>query len=264
MPQVSRFFPWLTAIVLVAGTCGRAVAVDPSDVPPRDLPPQVDRWNRGPTYANDEDVSRPVEAGASNSAPPRPFPVKFQPAERQATAQGSVEPDHSGNALKLTPLSPDSRPGVRTGEIPSLVTAAASLGIVLGLFLLVVLVVRRGMPKNAALLPREAVQVLGRAPLAGKQQVHLVRCGNKILLLCISNTGVETLTEITDPVEVDRLAVICQQMRPHSVTSSFRQVFQQFDSQPRALDYPSRQQGEELDFGHLDAVGFRRKQDSQA
>jgi flagellar biogenesis protein FliO len=264
MPKIARFSRWMMAIALVAGTRGRVVAADPSVVPPRELPPQVDRWNRGPTYVNDEASNGPVEAGASNSASPRPFPVKFQPAERQATAQTSVEPSPPPQTLKLAHLSPDGPPSPRSGEIPSLVTGAASLGIVLGLFLLVVLVVRRGMPKNAALLPREAVEILGRAPLFGKQQVHLVRCGNKILLLCASNTGVETLTEIADPVEVDRLSGICQQVHPHSVTASFRQVFQQFDHQPPELDDPSRQQREELDFGHLDAVGFHRTQESHA
>ncbi|HEV3136720.1 MAG TPA: flagellar biosynthetic protein FliO, partial [Pirellulales bacterium] len=252
---------WLMALTVAAGTCERAIAIDPFEVPPRELP-RVDPWNRGPTNVNDKDLNRPVDAGASDPAPPRPFPVKFQSAERQETAQGVVEQDRSPKTLQLTPPSPDSRPGVRTGEIPSLVTGAASLGIVLGLFLLVVLVVRRGMPKNAALLPREAVEVLGRGPLVGKQQVHLVRCGNKILLVCALNAGVTTLTEITDPAEVERLTGLCQQGRPAS--ASFRQVFQQFDQQPHALDFPSRQQGEELDFGRLDAAGFHRTQESHA
>jgi flagellar biogenesis protein FliO len=264
MPHISRFIPQLMALALVAATCARAIAIDPFEAPPRELPPQVDRWNRGPIDADNEESRRLFEPSASGSAPPRTFPVKFQPAERQATAQGSVVPDHSPSPLKLAPHSRDSLPGVHTGEISSLVTGAASLGIVLGLFVLVVLVVRRGMPKHAGLLPREAVEVLGRAPLVGKQQVHLVRCGNKILLLCVSSTNVKTLTEITDPAEVDRLSSICQPVRPHGASSSFSQVFQQFDNQPHALAYPSRQQGEELDFGRLDAVGSHRTQESQA
>ena len=76
--------------------------------------------------------------------------------------------------------------------------------------------------------------------------------------------GFFSFTEITDPAEVDHLSSICQPARPHGATSSFHQVFQQFDHQPHALAYPSRQQGEELDFGRLDAVGFHRTQESQA
>jgi hypothetical protein len=44
---------------------------------------------------------------------------------------------------------------------------------------------------------------------------------------------VETLTEITDPLEVDRLAGLCQQTRPDSATTMFRQVFEQLAETPR-------------------------------
>jgi hypothetical protein len=39
--------------------------------------------------------------------------------------------------------------------------------------------------------------------------------------------GAETLTEVTDVTEVDRLAGLCQQQRPGSVTASFRHVLAQ-------------------------------------
>ena len=104
----------------------------------------------------------------------------------------------------------------------------ASLFLVLGLFFLAAWMLKRGMPKGASLLPSEVVEVLGRAPLGGKQQVHLLRIGNKMLLVAISAGGAETLTEITDPLEVDRLAGLCQQQSPHSATNAFKQIFQQF------------------------------------
>jgi flagellar biogenesis protein FliO len=267
MPRIARCAISLAAIAVVTMSCTGAFAGDPSDVPPRELPPQVDRWNRGPAYTNDEDVSRSVP-GEPYGAAPRPLPVEASqaerhPAERQVTAQMNAEPESQPNALKLSPLSEQGRAGARTGEVPSLVTGAASLGIVLGLFLLVAFVVRRGMPKNSALLPAEAVEILGRAPLIGRQQVHLLRCGNKILLVYATATGVETLTEIDDPAEVDRLAGICQQNRPQSASASFRQVFQQFDREPPVLDYPARHADDEVDFGHLDSALRRRTQEAR-
>jgi flagellar biogenesis protein FliO len=135
------------------------------------------------------------------------------------------------------------------------VTGAASLGIVLGLFLMVAWAVRRGMPRSAALLPREAVEVLGRAPLVGRQQVHLVRCGNKVLLLSVSATSVETLTEITDSAEVERLGEICRQTGGGA--ASFRQVFSQF-TRPEQPAYVLAREADELDFAHLE-VGSRRR-----
>ena len=74
--------------------------------------------------------------------------------------------------------------------------------------------------------------MLGRASLATRQQVHLVRCGSKLLLVSVTPTGVETLTEITDPEEVDQLAGLCRGAQPGSATAVFRHVFQQFGREP--------------------------------
>ncbi|HEX5444161.1 MAG TPA: flagellar biosynthetic protein FliO [Pirellulales bacterium] len=118
-----------------------------------------------------------------------------------------------------------SRPA---GAASTVLTGVASLAVVLGLFFVVAWALRRGMPRGAMLLPADVVEVLGRAPLSGRQFAHLVRCGNKMLLVYLAPGCAETLTEITDPVEVDRLAGLCKQSQPQSTTASFRQVFQQF------------------------------------
>ncbi len=113
-------------------------------------------------------------------------------------------------SLPLSPPSSDPSAEQRARLTKPLASGAASLGIVLGLFLLVVLVMRRGMPKGATSLPHDVVEVLGRAPLVGRQQVHLVRCANKVLLVCVSPTSAQTLTEITDPHEVEQLLIACR------------------------------------------------------
>lgn len=115
----------------------------------------------------------------------------------------------------------------KPGGLPSLVTIAGSLAIVIGLFMIVAFLMRRATPTANTALPDEVVEVLGRAPLANRQQVHLLRCGNKLLLVCVTPNGTETLTEITDPTEVDRLAALCRQNNVGSSTANFRQVFQQ-------------------------------------
>jgi len=106
----------------------------------------------------------------------------------------------------------------------SLVTIGTSLTLVLGLFLLVAWIMRKATPGQAVLLPKEVVEVLGRAPLAGRQQLHLLRCGNKLLLVSVMPGGVESLTEITEPMEVDRLCGLCRAARPDSATAVFRNV----------------------------------------
>jgi len=120
--------------------------------------------------------------------------------------------------------STDNRPS----GLPQLVTVFGSLGAVLAAFFVLAWLMKRGMPKNMGMLPKEVVDVLGRAPLSQRQYVHLMRCGNRLLLVSVSPAGAETLTEITDPIEVDRLSGICAQQQGDSVTASFRQVLHQF------------------------------------
>jgi flagellar biogenesis protein FliO len=264
--QVHRF----SAIALCIACCVRvALADDPragntlpriANHPPAEQAIYNDRQQRRDWPPSSDDAAAPMG---------RSFPDLFQRAERQASAEQAVDGGHSPqrvaprqNGLVLAPFAGEAKPGARTGEVPSFLTGAASLGIVLGLFLLVVWVVRRGMPKNAALLPSEALEILGRAPLIGKQQVHLVRCGNKVLLLHASPTGVETLTEITDPDEVDRLAGICLQSGSAGVTASFRQAFGQFGGQSRGLDYLAPGSDEDPDFGDLESVGHQGRGES--
>ena len=100
---------------------------------------------------------------------------------------------------------------------------------------------RKAAPRGSLVLPKEVFDILGRAPLGARQQVQLLRCGNKLLLVSITPAGVETLTEVTDPLEVDRIAGICQQTHPKSATMAFRQVFQELapkSGEPSGLDDP--------------------------
>ncbi|MGH7194274.1 MAG: FliO/MopB family protein [Candidatus Saccharimonadales bacterium] len=168
------------------------------------------------------------------SQPPRP--------SRSGVESASFErPINTGDADRAArggvPLPPRGQPRGGNAEsdrlsrpaatASTLLTGAASFAVVLGLFFVVAWALRRGMPRGAMLLPSDVVEVLGRAPLSSRQFAHLVRCGNKLLLVHLAAGCAETLTEITDPVEVDRLAGLCKQAHPQSTTASFRHVFQQ-------------------------------------
>jgi flagellar protein FliO/FliZ len=126
------------------------------------------------------------------------------------------------------------------GAASSILSGMASLLVVLGLFFGVAWALRRGMPAGPAALPSEAVEVLGRTTLAGRQHAHLIRCGNKVLLVYLAQGIAETLTEITDPLEVDRLTGLCRQSHPQSATKSFRQVLQQFGREKAAPGFLER------------------------
>lgn len=108
--------------------------------------------------------------------------------------------------------------------LPSAVTIGGSLALVLGVFFLGMWLFRQASPAGFGLLPPEAFETLGRGRLNARQHVHLLRCGNKLLLVSVGVAGAETLTEITDPEEVERLVELCRRGR-RGGAAAFRQVF---------------------------------------
>lgn len=185
-------------------------------------------------------------------SPPRPSPqtepsVEFSASQRQPEV--SPAPPAQGDAgagpqpalppapvvkppsepVAITPHRQSDAEG-RGSSFKALGTIAGSLAIVLTLLFVALWLLRRAGPAAVQPLPVEVVELLGRAPLSGRQQMHLLRCGRKLLLVSVTPECAKTLTEITDPVEVDRLSGLCQQSRPNSATAAFRRVFEQFAS----------------------------------
>ncbi len=62
-------------------------------------------------------------------------------------------------------------------------------------------------------LPPEALELLGRRSIEQKVTIHLIRCGSKVLVVGVSPEGARTLSEITDPAEVQRLVAVCHAPR---------------------------------------------------
>ena len=106
----------------------------------------------------------------------------------------------------------------------AIVSVTGSLAVVLGLFFSLTWLMRRGLPSSGR-LPEDVVCLLGRTPLAGRQQMHVLRFGNKLLLVCASPSGFETLAEINDAEEVQRLVLMCGQSQPSGAVSAIGQVF---------------------------------------
>jgi flagellar biogenesis protein FliO len=162
---------------------------------------------------------------------------------RPAAYQGSPN-DHREMGAPSS-RKPGARPSADAGgESPRssgpLVTTMASLAVVVGLFFLVMWLVRRHLPRGMGPLPSDVLEVLGRAAVGQKQSVTLLRLGDRLLLVAISAAGIETLSEITDPDEVTRLLGLCRQAQPQSATTAFREVLQQMSSPPRAAKAEDR------------------------
>jgi flagellar biogenesis protein FliO len=198
-----------------------------------------------------EASTTPISSGPSTAHLPAATPPKFDSSVQHAVhhaaavesddAQRRLAPptaraDQGTTAADRTGLAPRATPDF---DLPwdSITTMAAALGIVVGLFLICTWLFRRGAGKAATALPADVVSVLGRVPLAARQVAQLLRVGNKLVLVSMTPTGAETLTEVTDPAEVDRLVGICQQADPHSTTKAFEQVFRQLAREPAAAGF---------------------------
>jgi flagellar biogenesis protein FliO len=174
-------------------------------------------------------------------------PVRESAAARTGQARLSLEKPVAGrNARSETrsaadgrsplPLSPRSGAGGGQPAKPAPHSTAnavgsvvGSLAVVLGLFLAVVWLSRRFSPKGAAPLPKEAVELLGRMTVTPQHTLQLVRVGGRLLLVALSPHGAATLTQISDPAEVERLSALCQRQQPESASASFRDTIRQLE-----------------------------------
>ena len=153
--------------------------------------------------------------------------LSAEPAPTAQPPQPSAEAAKPSIPITQPTAADRSDPNKKLDGLPSTTTVVASLTLVLGVFFAIVWLIRRTSPPGAGLLPPEAFEVLGRAPLANRQQVHLLRWGNKLLLVSASAAGTETLAEIADAAEVERLTTLCRQSRPNVATTALRQMFGQ-------------------------------------
>ncbi len=201
--------------------------------------------------ASSDDASS-SQAVQSRVNGPLPRETRFsQKQDLQPTNSEADEPSpESQTPLPLPRRRSVRSPGDSLTAHPSatrtLTSMLGSLGIVLGLFAILVWFVKRSAPRTAVLLPKEVVEVFGRATVSPRQSVHVVRFGSKVLLLSVSPNGVEALSEITEPTEVERLVGICRQVQPDSVTNSFRQILSQLSSEPARPGFvePTRRERE--------------------
>ena len=88
-------------------------------------------------------------------------------------------------------------------------------------------------------LPSEAFDVLGRRAIDQRTSVVMARCGSRLLVLSLSSNGLQTLSEITDPVEVDCLAGLCRMtQRDQSLAETFRAMLHKPESVKAAATKP--------------------------
>lgn len=164
----------------------------------------------------------PAPAASTPSQPNAVRPAAHTEMQREPKPAAAWSDD-----LPLSLAKPSGENAKRNSPLAAMASVVFSLAAVLGLFLVIAWLMRRGMPAAARSLPSEAVEVLGRTPLAGRQQMHLVRFGNKLLLVCVSPEGANSLSEVTDPAEIEHLTQLCGSkvsLHTKKTSSTIRQV----------------------------------------
>lgn len=161
------------------------------------------------------------ESADSPLQPPPPSDRRLQLSRSPRSPAGATPP-----------AAGDRTEQMLSGLSENAVTAIGATALVVGLFLVSAWAMKRGMPRSQRILPREVVEVLGRTPLGPRQFAHLLHVGNKIVLVSATPAGAETLVEVSDPQEVDRILGHCKAGDSASSTKEFEAIFQQFAKEP--------------------------------
>ena len=243
-PIMLRLLRYTAYSLVAAGLCAPLAAQTAANVGPP-------AWQDEASVYLTMQSEGPATTAAADAAPhPANLVLQNQSAMKPA---GPSAPIEDASDISNRHLAPPSRLGststnsVHNNEtavggtnrfanfvppLHSFYTVVSGLAIVVGIFLLCVWVFRRGGRGAVTVLPADVVSVLGRVPLAAREYADLLRVGNKLVLVARTPTGPIALTEITDPLEVDRLVGLCQQSDPHSTTKAFEQVFRQMAREP--------------------------------
>jgi flagellar biogenesis protein FliO len=185
---------------------------------------------RGParTMANQTEQTNPpmqrFGTGNTNGSPVSQ--ASFSSSVAPTVAQPGFERSSS------VELKPPSKTGAGSIDKPTsnwgaMLSVLFSLAIVLCVFFGIAWMAKRSLPQSSSKLPTEVVQVLGRTTLAPRQQVYVVRFGKRLLLVSQQPGHTQTLGEIDDDQEVERLAGICEAAQPSSSSRSFSDVLKQ-------------------------------------
>lgn len=138
-----------------------------------------------------------------------------------------------GPSNRITPVDrsnqAEQRQAGNTGsrQAPSIWGTLGALLLVISIILVAAKLFKKHHPLASTNLPLEVMEVLGKRPLDARQTIHFVRCGSRILILGSSPAGLEMLSEVLDPVEVDLISGMCRE-RTQSTRSntSFLNLFQ--------------------------------------
>lgn len=126
--------------------------------------------------------------------------ISETPAERPLFAPRDSESAETSD-VEAKPLLPAAG-----GNLKNLILAVAGVTF---LFMVLIFILKKFTPGEAPVLPKDVFEILGKSPLAFRQQLYLMRCGKKLFVVSVSQNGLDRIGEIEEEAEVARLSRLC-------------------------------------------------------
>lgn len=190
----------------------------------------------GPSFADErtQERSSTILFGEDSESLETPFGTVRRSRtglESEAPSVISTKINDAPPKSDVTPLPPRSDAATRDANrphgsaAPNWSATVWPLMIVVGLIVVGARWLKSRTPSASRGLPGEVFEVLGRKVIDPRTSVMLARCGSRLLLLSQSPHGLQTLAEITDPVEIDCLAGLCHATpRDQTLVETFRSL----------------------------------------
>ncbi len=106
-----------------------------------------------------------------------------------------------------------------------------ALGVVIGLILLLRAAWSRLTGQVVATGHSPVVEVLSRTTIAPRNQLLLIRLGQRILVVGDSPAGLRTLAHVDDPEEIASLLTAISAAKPNSISQNFSQLLNRFNGE---------------------------------
>ena len=113
------------------------------------------------------------------------------------------------------------------------VRMSGSLAVVVSLLLGLVWFTRKRGSRLGVQLGDHTLEIIGQTNLTKNHSLHVVKLGERLLLVSAGDTDVTCLTEISDPVEVEQLLSTTE--TKDSQRSTFKSLFAQYEQNPNQL-----------------------------
>jgi flagellar biogenesis protein FliO len=160
-------------------------------------------------------------------------PRSQQPLQRSPFPQLPLQP-----RMTESTSSPATTSAISKFSIPNFSQSATrmvgALAIVLGAFMVLLWITKKIQGPSKTMMSKQTLEVLGQKQINKIHSLHLIRLGQRILLVSASDSNVTCLSEIIDPVEVAQLLETNLQAGESNELpqSTFKRIFAQYEQNP--------------------------------